>query len=301
MGVLINPYRFGILLGPAITLVPYLNYRIVVTAVDGGTLVSCGEVEMLDGSGINFLRLGSNAGVLTVNATGAGSSAALPDFYHGSGWQSTASLPSWVKWTATGTEEFTGCMITPAASVLNRSPKNFTVEYSDDDSAWTAAVTVVNQTAWTNTEPRRFTWASVGLHKYWRLHVTAVDGGTSLALNDICFFKADGAASSSAGGSRSAIIKPTSNFGGEEGYRIADGSTATGWTSNGNVPQTITFAIPVAKALASLKWTSRSTEGARSPKDFTIGGSNDGSTWTTLKTVVGSTGWGSLETRTFTG
>src|ERR1035437_3966790 len=38
----------------------------------------------------------------------------------------------------------------------------------------------------------------------------------------------------------------------------------------------------------------------RAPKDWTLEGSNDDSTWDTLDTVTNATGWGSNETRTFT-
>ena len=38
----------------------------------------------------------------------------------------------------------------------------------------------------------------------------------------------------------------------------------------------------------------------RAPKDWTMQGSNNGSTWTTLSTVIGETSWTQGETRTFT-
>ena len=60
--------------------------------------------------------------------------------------------------------------------------------------------------------------------------------------------------------------------------------------------------MPQPLAAKSLQWTSRDSEGANSPKDFTIKGADTfAGSRTTLQTVTGETGWGSVETRTFSG
>lgn len=55
-----------------------------------------------------------------------------------------------------------------------------------------------------------------------------------------------------------------------------------------------------AAIVKKIEWKSRLSEQNRSPKDFTIQGSNDFSDWDVLATFTGETGWTSGATRGFT-
>jgi hypothetical protein len=79
---------------------------------------------------------------------------------------------------------------------------------------------------------------------------------------------------------------------------MLDGSTATGWTNNGGSTGNVSFNFLRKVELHELKWTSRASEGTRSPNNFAIEYSDDGSSWTQAA-AFNSTGWGSLEERTF--
>ena len=62
----------------------------------------------------------------------------------------------------------------------SQSPKNWVLEYSDDGISWTVADTIANQTGWIPKEVRSFTISgSPGSHAYWRLNISATQGGTN--------------------------------------------------------------------------------------------------------------------------
>jgi hypothetical protein len=65
------------------------------------------------------------------------------------------------------------------------SPKDFTIEHSDDNSNWTIASTVTGSTGWTSTQTRTFTFDAAGSHRYWRANITAVDGGSATTISEM--------------------------------------------------------------------------------------------------------------------
>jgi len=80
---------------------------------------------------------------------------------------------------------------------------------------------------------------------------------------------------------------------GEEPPKLVDNNTATkgldlNFISNGNVTNFI-FQFPSAVGFNGYRWATANDEESRDPKSWTIAGSNDGSTWTTLHTVSGFT------------
>lgn len=58
-----------------------------------------------------------------------------------------------------------------------RAPKNFTLQGSNDGSAWTVLDTQTNQTGWTSNETRTFTVSGVSTYyRFIRLNITANNG-----------------------------------------------------------------------------------------------------------------------------
>ncbi|WP_142122160.1 GH92 family glycosyl hydrolase [Rarobacter faecitabidus] len=81
------------------------------------------------------------------------------------------------------------------------------------------------------------------------------------------------------------------NPGGESVEMIADGNSATKWfagvsPSTGS-PLAAIYDYGTARTFSTYTVTSANDESGRDPKDWTVAGSNDGSTWTTLETVTG--------------
>jgi len=86
-------------------------------------------------------------------------------------------------------------------------------------------------------------------------------------------------------------------------YAFGDGNWANYWNGN-SLPQWIQVKLDSAKIIDTYSMTPWvagpfGDQHTRSPKDWTLQGSNDGSTWTVLDTQTGQVGWASNESRTF--
>lgn len=82
-----------------------------------------------------------------------------------------------------------------------------------------------------------------------------------------------------------------SNPSGEEPSKLVDGNLNTkaldlNFVANSNVTNFI-FQFGSAKAFNGYRWATANDEESRDPKSWTIAGSNNGTTWTTLHTVSG--------------
>ena len=94
--------------------------------------------------------------------------------------------------------------------------------------------------------------------------------------------------------SSATVTNPSgSNPVGEEPPKLVDNNTATkgldlNFVTNGNVTNFI-FQFSSAVGFNGYRWATANDEESRDPKSWTIAGSNDGSTWTTLHTVSGFT------------
>jgi len=88
-------------------------------------------------------------------------------------------------------------------------------------------------------------------------------------------------------------------------FKAFDGGIANGntWISAAAPPQWLRIKLATGdkRILASYDvQVNNLPDPNRAPKDWTMEGSNDGSSWDTLDTVTNQTGWGSGETRSFT-
>lgn len=66
------------------------------------------------------------------------------------------------------------------------APKDWTFEYSDNNSDWTVAKTVTGETGWSNNEVRTFTVdGDAGSHRYWRVNVSDNNGGVAVSVGEV--------------------------------------------------------------------------------------------------------------------
>lgn len=143
-------------------------------------------------------------------------------------------------------------------------------------------------------------------HRYWRIIVTAVNGGAVAGLSEIQLRGVSGGPDLTPG---SGTAISNSEFGGSLVKANAfDNSSATDWAS------TFPFApgsyigwdagagtpIDVEEFTLASRTTDVSNAGNQSPKDFALQFSDDLATWTTKFQFVNITGWGVGEVRTFT-
>lgn len=84
------------------------------------------------------------------------------------------------------------------------------------------------------------------------------------------------------------VVTVSSSFGlGYEGFRAFESPDLGSWDTAGNDTGWLTLDFGSGNAYVINQYKILSNGGARAPKDFTLQGSNDGSSWTTLDTQTG--------------
>ena len=174
--------------------------------------------------------------------------------------------------------------------------QSFTVEYSADNISWSTAWSVVNANATdlqalTNPFPNPNCLTQD--NAVWRLKVTAVNGATTAALQEIELRSTVGGVdqtspSTYVWGQRNAPFVPELAF---------DNNTGTVWASTNNL-DAIGVEFTVGKSIAEIALTCTSGV-TQAPNSFNLQRTGDGLTWVTELTVSGESGWSSGETRTF--
>ena len=66
-------------------------------------------------------------------------------------------------------------------------PLSFNIEYSSDNSAWSIASSVTNQTTWTNGEVKSFLFTSQTA-RYWRVSILSNNAGTQTDVAELGYF-----------------------------------------------------------------------------------------------------------------
>lgn len=208
--------------------------------------------------------------------------------------------------------------ITITATDGNRAPKDFDIQYSQDGSSWTTEWSVTGATWGSSTQtfnnnnikasallqgagstvvdatlPSTITSA-----RYWRLNVSAVNGGGYTELTELGWITSyDGVVIPASGG---AVIS-SSAYGGLVADRLYDNNYDTVWTSaDTSSPQWAGYDFGSSMPIAGVRLTGPTSGwAARAPKDFTIEYSDNGSSWTVLFSVTDQTSWGNIERRQF--
>lgn len=299
-------HRMGLLYPPAGgEPVSYLDYQIRVTAVGGSNVCGLDEIQYLSVAGANLAQGIANGGVTSAHQTQGWSLHSYPMAFRSApnagdtdGWVGSGNS-GWWQWKDDEAIEVIGATI--RAHDASRQPKSFAIRYSDNGTTWFTAIAPPDQTGWTSNEARRFQWASVGAHRYWRLQIYSNNASVGyVGFRSMGFELADGTIRSS-GVNKVAqhawsrfdfVSRPRNMVTGAFPTPIPD--TASGWlsttaTTSGN----ITAYFPIAVPVASLKfWVPyQSTwHNDRMPKDFEVwartGTLED---WVLLKTVTGQT------------
>jgi len=94
------------------------------------------------------------------------------------------TLPGWVKADLKAAFKLLHLRIRNG-NTANRAPKTWSLEGSNDDSSWTTLISRSNDTGWQRYETRAYHISDQGSFRYYRFNVSAVDGGTSPAIEEI--------------------------------------------------------------------------------------------------------------------
>ena len=198
-----------------------------------------------------------------------------------------------------------------------RAPKNWTIQGSPDGVTFTVLDTQTNQTAWGSGETRTFTVSGVTTYyRFFRLNITANNGdatytqtqelhflGTTQSTADFAPHNMTASnAPSPFVASASSAYTPDSDYAQKafDGV-VAAGGTGHNWlgTGSGTDWLEIDIGAGTSNKLGSYDIVSQD-ETSRAPKGWTMQGSNDGTTWSTLDTQTNQTAWAVFESRLFT-
>ena len=140
-----------------------------------------------------------------------------------------------------------------------------------------------------------------GKFLYVSLYVTANNGGSLDQVTEMEVAEAPGGANVCVGGTASA-----SNYydaGTYPASKAFDGSKTTNvdsWVGTGAKPYRLTYQFAAPKTIAEVRlWGAVAVVNNRGPRDFLIQGSNNGSDWTTLKSLTGEVYSGDYQQKTY--
>lgn len=134
-------------------------------------------------------------------------------------------------------------------------------------------------------------------HSYWRLNVTASNGGANLTIDEVEFRGSIGGADQCSGGTPSA----SSTLGGNVAANAFDNTVNTAWqatTTTGTLQYLFASAVEVAEYTIRIRGAGYEAYTNQAPKDWTLQWSDNGSSWTTVDTQTSQTAWSAGETRT---
>lgn len=265
-----------------------------------------------------FLELELYDALLGKNITSGGTASALQStfgygpeqlfdgsFQSNSGWRST-SMPTWAQYDFGTAKSIYGFGI-HGTNTAGQGPKDFELQWSDNNSTWTTYITVTNQTGWATGEIRRF-WSSSlpsysgspwGTHSYWRLYVKNANNDFP-GLAELEFRATPGGSDQATGGTASASSIYAGSFVASNAF---DDNVSTFWiaSSSGFGWIQYAFASPVSVAQVLLRARNDGNP-QNTPNLFAIqfADSSSGPWTTTINVISGSTSYTNGEARTFT-
>lgn len=177
-----------------------------------------------------------------------------------------------------------GYSITSANDAPDRTPKNWTLDGSNDGISWTPVDTRVDEIGWTTFQKRTYTVASPAAYQMYRLNVTANNGsGTLMGFSEMELL--EGAVDRT---NLPGTVTGSSQLNIREAARaVFDSANRTKWlTASGQTTGWLQFQFANAAAyrINGYAITSANDWSERDPKDWTLEGSNNGTTWTIVDT-----------------
>ena len=185
------------------------------------------------------------------------------------------------------------------------APTSFAVQSSTDGgSTWKTYALHTGLTAFTNGQQRSF---SVGTTAFptgigrtnargWRIVPSATVSFSWSQLGEIIMATTAGGATVCTGGGY--IANGSTYAFGRLPANAFDGNTSTQWQI-ARTPGCIGYAFNSAKNIVEMRLTIGTADTGGAPADFTIEYTEDFTTWTTISTVTGQSGWSSGTYKTF--
>lgn len=193
--------------------------------------------------------------------------------------------------------------LTGDAGFPTYSPKDFKLQYSDDNATWFDQITVTGASVGTPPYPVVYRTGScpdtLTGYLFYRFSSTASDGGSAFAQAEFELRLTVGGSDITS--TTDCWASASSSFGGQPPSLAIDNNPATWWSANGATTASWLVELPYKQPIAQVALTALS--GGNQIYSSTTGnlaGSQDASSFTTLLSWSGQTGWSAGQTRTFT-
>ncbi len=129
-------------------------WKVTVTLTQGGGYPSLGGIEIRPTAGTPNLATG---GTPTVSSVLFGSAAEAWNATTAAAWVAGGGAPAWAKYHFTSPVACAQLALRTSTNYFNaEGPKNFQLEYSDDDITYTLAKSVVGEAPWTAAQQRLY-------------------------------------------------------------------------------------------------------------------------------------------------
>ncbi|MGY5342923.1 discoidin domain-containing protein [Paenibacillus glucanolyticus] len=241
-------------------------------------------------------------------------------------WVSGATPTGWIQYKFPYKIRIAKYEIYSQINLINRAPKNWTFEGSDDGASWEVLDIQNNITGWANNVTKEFTIRNPKEKQYYRLNISANSGDpTYVSLNELGMYELiyDRKILLLNEGKLKAVVNPylsgslvpvmTSNVA-PSGVASASSEyssayapwyafnglkSGNAWASN-TVQCWISYRFPERKRVNVYSLTSDTASRAASmAKSWNFEGSNDGYNWTLLDSRTNEINWKVAETRTY--
>jgi len=300
---------------------PHRYWRVVFGSNSDGNLESAGvvafaEMEMRETTGGADVT-GSGTASASSSFTGFSAAGAFANDGTTTEWASSGAVAAghqWIKYDfgAGVTKAIVEIGIQPrVAAFYTQGPGQFKIQSSDDDSTWADEWWVVypggsNGHGYVDGSFKSFTKPvvdqspSANRHLYWRISITGSNGGSFVGARNIEMRVVSGSIDETEGGTATS----RSNFSGLPPSQAFDGcfgdAAQTEWASNNvGFPEWIQYQFPRAVEITELKYQCRGIGNGQAPSGFDFQYSDNGSSWTTAKSVSSLT-WTGAEIKTWT-
>ncbi|MDO9255689.1 MAG: discoidin domain-containing protein [Bacteroidales bacterium] len=173
--------------------------------------------------------------------------------------------------------------LTSATKEPTRDFKDWTVEGSNDGTTWDVLDTQTNHAPWAaRSSTVDFYFTNTVAYTYYKINVTALNGGTYAQLGEIAFGNGTPILP--------LVVTVSGDNAGEGPDKLVDGDLNTKWSVETNTAW-IQFAYSEAKRWNKYSLTSGNDDPTRDFKNWTLQGSTDGTAWTTLDTQTNHAPW----------
>ncbi|RYX84912.1 discoidin domain-containing protein [bacterium] len=206
---------------------------------------------------------------------------------------------AWVQYQVAQPYIVTKYALTSANDFAERDPKNWTLQGSNNGTTWTTINTQSNQTFTARFQRKEYTFTNTTAYTYYRLNMTASSGTTLQAAELEIYGTLPVVDITNLAGIVTGQYDYTQSGSGEGVEKVVDNSAATKYLTFHDQAW-IQWQAGNSSVVTKYSITSANDAETRDPKNWTLQGSNNGTTWTTIDTRMNEDFPSRLQRREFT-